>query len=121
MVNIDGIRLSPSKGERTKVRGSATIAAKSTQPSPYPLPWEERGEETPRGENRGLSFEATVKIRYNHPGTPATIILLEDKRARICLHEPQRALTPGQAAVIYNGDIVLGGGWVCRREATVPA
>ena len=69
----------------------------------------------------GSSFEATVKIRYNHPGTPATIILLEDKRARICLHEPQRAVTPGQAAVIYNGDIVLGGGWICRREATVPA
>jgi hypothetical protein len=43
MVNIDWIRPSPSKGERAKVRGSATIAAKSTQPSPYPLPWEGRG------------------------------------------------------------------------------
>jgi hypothetical protein len=43
VVNIDGIRLSPSKGERTKVRGSATIAAKGTQPSPYLLPWEGRG------------------------------------------------------------------------------
>lgn len=37
-------------------------------------------------------------------------------RARICLHEPQRAVTPGQAAVIYHGDVVLGGGWVCRTE-----
>jgi hypothetical protein len=44
MVNIARIRLSPSEGERTKVRGgSATIAAKSTQPSPYPLPWKGRG------------------------------------------------------------------------------
>ncbi len=67
------------------------------------------------------AIEATVKIRYNHPGTPATVILLEDKRARICLHEPQRAVTPGQAAVIYDGDIVLGGGWICRREAAVLA
>jgi tRNA-specific 2-thiouridylase len=69
----------------------------------------------------GLSFEATVKIRYNHPGTPATIIPLENNRARIDLHEPQRALTPGQAAVIYDGDVVLGGGWICRHEAPVLA
>src|SRR6058998_3641858 len=69
----------------------------------------------------GSSFEATVKIRYNHPGTPATIVLSEDNRARICLHEPQRAVTPGQAAVIYNDDVVLGGGWICRREAPVAA
>src|SRR6202166_3579968 len=58
----------------------------------------------------GSTFEATVKIRYNHPGTPATIVLSEHNRARICLHEPQRAVTPGQAAVIYKDDVVLGGG-----------
>jgi tRNA-specific 2-thiouridylase len=69
----------------------------------------------------GSSFEATVKIRYNHPGTPATIVLSEDNRARVCLHEPQRAVTPGQAAVIYNDDVVVGGGWICRREAPVAA
>ena len=67
------------------------------------------------------SFEATVKIRYNHPGTPARITPLENHRAHIRLNEPQRAVTPGQAAVIYDGDVVLGGGWICRREATVPA
>ena len=68
----------------------------------------------------GRSFEATVKIRYNHPGTAATIVLSEDNRARICLHEPQRAVTPGQAAVIYDDDIVLGGGWICRRAHCHP-
>jgi tRNA-specific 2-thiouridylase len=62
----------------------------------------------------------TVKIRYNHPGTPATVTRLENDRARICLDEPQCAVTPGQAAVIYRGDVVLGGGWICRREALVP-
>jgi len=71
------------------------------------------------GEN--LSFEATVKIRYNHPGTLATVTPLENDRAHVRLHEPQRAVTPGQAAVVYHGDVVLGGGWICRRETLVPA
>ena len=60
--------------------------------------------------------DATVKIRYSHPGTPATVTSLENHRARIRLHEPQRAVTPGQAAVIYDGDVVIGGGWICRGE-----
>src|SRR5881394_1575664 len=60
--------------------------------------------------------DATVKIRYSHPGTPATVTSLENHRARIRLHEPQRAVTPGQAAVIYDGDVVIGGGWICRSE-----
>ena len=64
-----------------------------------------------------LTFDATVKIRYNHAGTAATVMLLENNRARIRLHEPQRAVTPGQAAVIYAGDIVIGGGWICRNTA----
>jgi tRNA-specific 2-thiouridylase len=58
--------------------------------------------------------DVTVKIRYNHPGTAATLTPVENGRARIRLHEPQKAVTPGQAAVFYNGDIVLGGGWICR-------
>jgi tRNA-specific 2-thiouridylase len=62
----------------------------------------------------GRSFEATVKIRYNHPGTVAIVTPLENDRARMRLQDPQRAVTPGQAAVIYDGDVVLGGGWICR-------
>ena len=65
--------------------------------------------------------EVTVKIRYSHPGTPATMTLLENQRARVQLHEPQRAVTPGQAAVFYDGDVVVGGGWICRHGAAVPA
>ena len=60
--------------------------------------------------------DVTVKIRYNHSGTSATVTPLQGNRARIRLHESQRAVTPGQAAVIYNGDIVLGGGWICRSN-----
>jgi tRNA-specific 2-thiouridylase len=65
------------------------------------------------------SFEAIVKIRYNHPGTAATVTPLENDRAHVRLHDPQRAVTPGQAAVIYDDEIVLGGGWICRREALI--
>jgi tRNA-specific 2-thiouridylase len=66
-------------------------------------------------------IEATVKIRYSHPGTPASVTPLENNRARIHLHEPQRAVTPGQAAVIYDEDVVMGGGWICRQPAAVVA
>ena len=58
--------------------------------------------------------EVTVKIRYSHPGTRATLTPLDGDRAQIQLHEPQKAVTPGQAAVFYDGDVVLGGGWICR-------
>lgn len=67
------------------------------------------------------SFEATVKIRYSHPGTRATVTPLESGQARVQLHEPQKAVTPGQAAVIYDGDVVVGGGWICRAAALQPA
>ena len=63
-----------------------------------------------------MSFTATVKIRYSHPGTLATVTPLKDDRAHVRLHDPQRAVTPGQAAVIYQGDVVLGGGWICRAQ-----
>jgi tRNA-specific 2-thiouridylase len=59
-------------------------------------------------------MEATVKIRYNHPGTMATIIPLSADKVQVTLHQPQRAVTPGQAAVFYQDDLVLGGGWIAR-------
>ena len=61
------------------------------------------------------SFEATVKIRYNHPGAAATVTPLAGERARVKVHTPQRAVTPGQAAVFYQDDLVLGGGWISPR------
>lgn len=67
-------------------------------------------------------IEATAKIRYNHPGTMATITPLEGQRARVDLSVPQRAITPGQACVLYDGDLVLGGGWIlktCQPETVV--
>jgi tRNA-specific 2-thiouridylase len=65
-------------------------------------------------------FAATVKIRYGHPGAAATIFPGENGSARVRLEIPQRAVTPGQAAVCYRGDEVLGGGWIVRQQAAVP-
>jgi len=65
--------------------------------------------------------DATVKIRYNHPGTRATVTPLEQGRARVRLCEAQKAITPGQAAVFYAGDVVLGGGCICRHVRVGPA
>ena len=59
-------------------------------------------------------IEVTAKIRYNHPGTAATVTPLGVGRAKVKLHEPQRAITPGQAAVFYQDDLVVGGGWIMR-------
>ncbi len=58
------------------------------------------------------SIEVSVKIRYNHPGTPATVIPGANGEARVVLHTPQRAITPGQACVFYQDDLVVGGGWI---------
>jgi len=54
----------------------------------------------------------TAKVRYRHEEAPATIEPLDDGSVRVRFDEPQRAITPGQAAVFYDGDIVVGGGWI---------
>jgi len=55
---------------------------------------------------------AQVKIRHKHEPAAATVDASPGNRARITFDAPQRAITPGQAAVIYDGDVVLGGGWI---------
>jgi tRNA-uridine 2-sulfurtransferase len=55
---------------------------------------------------------AQVKIRHKHDPAAATVEALPGLRARITFEQPQRAVTPGQAAVIYAGDVVLAGGWI---------
>ncbi len=54
-----------------------------------------------------------VKIRHRHEPAAATIEALDDRTARVLFEAPQRAVTPGQAAVFYSGERVLGGGWIC--------
>jgi tRNA-uridine 2-sulfurtransferase len=58
-------------------------------------------------------IEAMVKIRYRHEPAPACIEPAGAATVRVRFHAPQRAIAPGQAAVFYRGDEVLGGGWIC--------
>ena len=62
----------------------------------------------------GDSLEAHVKIRHNHPGAAANVEALPGGGAGVEFHEFQRAITPGQAAVFYDGDEVVGGGWIAQ-------
>ena len=57
---------------------------------------------------------ANVKVRYRHDPSPATIYPLVDEHARIVFDVPQRAITPGQATIFYDGEEVVGGGWIIR-------
>jgi len=64
------------------------------------------------GEAPKESIRCTAKLRYRQKETPATATVREDGRVILTFDEPQRAPTPGQYAVLYDGDIVLGGGTI---------
>ena len=55
-----------------------------------------------------------AQIRYRHQAAKATVIPLRDTESRVIFEEPQMAITPGQAVVFYDGDVVLGGGTIDR-------
>jgi len=61
------------------------------------------------------AFEAAVKIRYAHAGA-RSLVTPEGTGARVEFQEAVRAVTPGQAAVFYVGDEVVGGGWITAAE-----
>ncbi len=58
--------------------------------------------------------EVTAKIRYSHKGAPCRIKLVDQDKVLCKFEEPVRAITPGQAVVFYDGDIVLGGAVIDR-------
>ena len=60
-------------------------------------------------------IDVEVKIRSNHDVVPAKIKLLPNKMAEVTLNFAEKAITPGQACVVYNGERVLGGGWITSQ------
>ncbi len=58
-------------------------------------------------------MRVTVKIRHRHEGAPALLQRSGEDELLVTFDEPQRAVTPGQAAVFYDADVVVGGGWIC--------
>ena len=67
-----------------------------------------------RSQEMVYPFECRVKIRYNHPGAEATLNPKGEEAVEITFKTPQKAITPGQAAVFYEGEYVVGGGWIRR-------
>jgi len=75
-----------------------------------------------------MKFDCTAKSRYRQEDQACTVTVLQDGRTRVDFHEPQRALTPGQYVVFYQGDVCLGGGvidevgpslWESRQAITL--
>ena len=74
------------------------------------------------GQPPGASVRASVKVRSRHQASPARIVCeatgasdltsSSTKQVRVTFDSPQMSLTPGQAAVFYRADQVLGGGWI---------
>lgn len=69
------------------------------------------------GEPPAERFRAAARIRYRHPAAPCSVTAA-GKRLDVRFDEPQRSVTPGQALVLYDGDEVLGGGWIECADAS---
>ena len=59
-------------------------------------------------------LRVAAKIRHSHQPAPATVRALEGDAAEVVFDTPQRAVSPGQSVVFYDGDVVVGGGVISR-------
>lgn len=69
---------------------------------------------SPRAADMTRPMRCTAKIRYNHSPQPALMTLTGADEFSLDFDDPQSAITPGQAVVLYDNDVVLGGGWIER-------
>jgi len=106
VLSLDPIRKRVTVGEESEQYGTALEACG--------VSWTSRA--APTG-----PFRARARIRYRHPGAAALVVPGEGARFRVEFDEPQRAIAPGQAVVLYEGDEVIGGGWIDRSAALTRA
>jgi tRNA-specific 2-thiouridylase len=66
------------------------------------------------------TFTCLAQIRYQHTAATADVELIDDDHMTVRFHEPQFGVAPGQAVVLYDGDRVLGGGWIARGVSSSP-
>ena len=66
------------------------------------------------GADANAPMRVSAKIRHRHEPAPAVIEPAANGEVRVTFDEPQRAITPGQAVVFYDGDVVVGGGWIAE-------
>jgi tRNA-specific 2-thiouridylase len=95
--------IEPSTGQVTVGREAELLRTCFAVKETNWFPWERLAE----------PVKASVKIRNKHEAAPATLSPTADpSRVEVQFEQAQRAVTPGQAAVFYDGDLVLGGGWI---------
>jgi tRNA-specific 2-thiouridylase len=69
---------------------------------------------TPMRVTANAPMRVQAKIRHRHEPAPAVLENAPNGEVRVTFDEPQRAITPGQAVVFYDGDLVVGGGWIAE-------
>ncbi len=101
------LTLDPNRNAVVVGEGEALAAARfvATEANFIPFDW-------PAAEIR-----VTAKIRHNHPGAPAVVRPAAERRVEVIFDVPQRAITPGQSAVFYQEDLVVGGGVIAETLA----
>ena len=97
VVGIDAADASVTVGPREALERTTLTASRVTWMS---------------GETPASPIRAAARIRYRHAEAPATIAPLQEARVSVTFDAPQSAITPGQAVVFYDGEVVLGGGWI---------
>src|SRR6185437_8305518 len=105
VININGARGQVTVGGNDELLSRRLIARDLNW-----IAFDDLREEVEKEPQGGLRVRA--KIRHRHEPAPATIEPLENGEALVTFDDPQRAITPGQAVVFYDGDLVVGGGWI---------
>ena len=96
VVAIDSRHNRVMVAERSELKRSSLIAAR--------VSWVQQPKTS--------EFTAACRIRYRHTPAPCRVVMLSEERFEVQFEYPQTSVTPGQAAVLYDGDRVLGGGWI---------